>query len=117
MSGAQPPGQRGRLRHRGGGLGQLPRRRAAGEINLLALQAKGIKATPKFNIGAREINYPQVRNGAITIIPEYNGDLLGVSVDPSSTASTRAQVDAVLRAKLPPTLEILNPAASRTRTR
>ena len=46
----------------------------------------------------------------ITIIPEYNGDLLTVSVDPSSAAATTAQVDAVLKAKLPLTLEILSPA-------
>jgi hypothetical protein len=32
VSGAQPAGQWDRLRHRGGGLGQLPRRRAADRI-------------------------------------------------------------------------------------
>jgi hypothetical protein len=45
---------------------------------------------------ARSTN-PQVRNGAITVIPECTGDLLGVSVDPSSTAATTAQVDQELR--------------------
>jgi osmoprotectant transport system substrate-binding protein len=94
------------------GSANFPEDELLAEIYLQALQAKGIKATPKFNIGAREIYYPQVRDGAITIIPEYNGNLLGVSVDPSSTASTTAQVDQVLAAKLPSTLEILNPAAA-----
>jgi osmoprotectant transport system substrate-binding protein len=92
------------------GSANFPEDELLGEIYLQALQAKGIKATPKFNLGAREIYYPQIQQGAITIIPEYNGDLLGVEVDPSSRASTTAQIDAVLTARLPSTLEILNPA-------
>jgi osmoprotectant transport system substrate-binding protein len=94
------------------GSANVPEDELLAEIYLQALQAKGIKATPKFNIGAREIYYPQVRKGAITIIPEYNGDLLGVSVDPSSTAATTAQVDTALRAEQPSTLEVLNPATA-----
>ena len=92
------------------GSANFPEDELLAEIYLQALQAKGIKVTPKLNIGAREIYYPQIQQGAITIIPEYNGDLLTVSVDPSSAAATTAQVDAVLKAKLPSTLEILSPA-------
>src|SRR5215472_15375072 len=39
------------------------------------LQAHGIKVTEKFNIGAREVYYPEIKKGAVTIIPEYNGKL------------------------------------------
>lgn len=92
------------------GSANFPEDELVAEIYIQALQAKGIKATPKLNIGAREIYYPPIRNGAITIIPEYNGALLGNSVDPSSTAKTTVQVDAALKAKLPSTLEILAPA-------
>ena len=60
-----------------------------------------MKVTPKFNIGAREVYYPQISKGAISIIPEYNGALLTTSVDTSSTAATTAEVDAALRSKLP----------------
>ena len=77
-----------------------------------ALQAKGVKVTPKLNIGAREAYYPQIGKGAITIIPEYNGALLTTSVDPKSTAATTSQVVAELTAKLPSSLEILNPSAA-----
>ena len=82
------------------------------DIYAQALQAKGIKVTMKNNIGAREIYYPQIKKGAITIIPEYNGALLTTSVTPSSKAVTTAQVDAALKAGLPKTLEILNPSAA-----
>jgi osmoprotectant transport system substrate-binding protein len=92
------------------GSANFPEDELLAEIYLQALQAKGIKVTPQLNIGAREIYYPQIQQGAITIIPEYNGDLLTVSVDPSSAAATTTQVDAALKAKLPSTLEILRPA-------
>jgi osmoprotectant transport system substrate-binding protein len=81
-------------------------------IYQLALQGNGIKATTKLNIGAREIYYPEVKKGALTIVPEYNGALLTTSVDTTSTAATTAQVDAALTADLPKTLEILNASAA-----
>jgi osmoprotectant transport system substrate-binding protein len=94
------------------GSANFPEDELLAEIYVEALQAKGIKVTPKLNIGAREVYYPQIAKGAISIIPEYNGALLSTSVDPSSTAATTAQVDAALQAKLPSTLEILNPASA-----
>ncbi len=94
------------------GSANFPEDELLAEIYIQALQAKGIKVTPKLNIGAREAYYPQLKNGAITIIPEYDGALLTTSVDPKSTAATTAQVDAALTAKLPSTLEILNPSAA-----
>ena len=75
-----------------------------------ALQAKAIKVSTKLNIGAREVYYPQIEKGTITILPEYNGALLSVSVDKTSTAKSTADVDAALAAKLPSTMEVLNPA-------
>lgn len=81
-----------------------------GEIYAQALEAKGIKVTRKFDIGAREVYYGQVQSGAITVMPEYNGALLATSVDKTSTAITTDEVDAALKAKLPATLDILDPS-------
>jgi osmoprotectant transport system substrate-binding protein len=92
------------------GSANFPEDELLAEVYAQALQAKGIKATTKLSIGAREVYYPQVKNGAISIIPEYTGELLTTSVDPSSTAKKPADVDAALKAKLPSTLEILNTA-------
>ena len=80
------------------------------QIYVDALQGKGIKVTPKFNIGAREVYYPEVVKGAITIIPEYNGALLTTSVNPKSTATSTEAVNAELKAKLPSSVEILDSA-------
>lgn len=92
------------------GSANFPESELLAEVYALALQDKGIKAITKLNIGSREVYYPQVEKGAITIFPEYNGALLSGEVDPSSTAKTTTAVDAALSAKLPSGLEILNPA-------
>ena len=92
------------------GSANFPEDELIAQIYTDALQGKGIKVTTKFNIGAREVYYPQVVRGAITIIPEYNGALLTTSVDPKSTAASTAQVNAALSAKLPTSVEILNSA-------
>jgi osmoprotectant transport system substrate-binding protein len=92
------------------GSANFPENEVLAEVYALALQKAGVKASTKLNIGAREVYYPQVEKGAITIIPEYNGTLLSVEVDKTSTAKTTAAVDAVLAAKLPSTLTVLNPA-------
>ena len=92
------------------GSANFPESELLAEVYALALQDKGVKATTKLNIGSREVYYPQMVKGAITIFPEYNGALLSGEVDPTSAAKTTAAVDAALTAKLPSTLEILNPA-------
>jgi osmoprotectant transport system substrate-binding protein len=92
------------------GSANFPENEVLAEVYALALQKAGVKATTKLNIGAREVYYPQVEKGAITIIPEYNGTLLTVEVDKTSTAKSTADVDAALAAKLPSSLSVLSPA-------
>ncbi len=94
------------------GSANFPEDELLAQIYIQALQGKGVKVTPKLNIGARNVYYPEIAKGAISIMPEYNGALLFTSVDPKSTASTTAQVNAALKAKLPSSLEILNSAAA-----
>jgi osmoprotectant transport system substrate-binding protein len=94
------------------GSANFPEDELVAQIYATALAAKGVKVTDQFNIGAREVYYPEIEKGAITIIPEYNGALLTTAVDPSSTATTTAQVDAQLKATLPASLRILNPSSA-----
>jgi osmoprotectant transport system substrate-binding protein len=94
------------------GSANFPENELLAEIYAQALQAKGVKVTTKFNIGAREVYYPQIEKGAIDIIPEYNGTLLSVEVNKNSTAQTTAEVDAALKSGLPSSLVILNPASA-----
>jgi osmoprotectant transport system substrate-binding protein len=92
------------------GSANFPENEVLAEVYALALAKAGVKVTTKLNIGAREVYYPQVQRGALTIIPEYNGTLLTVEVDKTSAAKSTAEVDAALAAKLPPALTVLSPA-------
>jgi osmoprotectant transport system substrate-binding protein len=93
------------------GSADFPESELIGEIYAQALEAKGVTVTRKFKIGAREVYYPQVENGAIHVFPEYNGALLA-RVDKNATASTTQEVDAALKQKLPASLEILTASAA-----
>ncbi|MFE0156188.1 ABC transporter substrate-binding protein [Nonomuraea sp. NPDC059007] len=77
-----------------------------GSIYAQALEAKGVQVEEKPRIGSREVVYDQVKAGGLTIVPEYNGNLLAF-IDPKTTAGTTADVDTALKEKLPDTLEIL----------
>jgi osmoprotectant transport system substrate-binding protein len=94
------------------GSANFPENELLAEIYAIALKAKGVKVTDKFNIGDREVYYPEVKKGAVSIIPEYNGTLLTVIVDPTSTAATTAQVNAALKQGLPSSLEVLNSSSA-----
>ncbi|REE98896.1 ABC transporter substrate-binding protein [Thermomonospora umbrina] len=93
------------------GSADFPESELIGEIYAQALEAKSIKVQRKFKIGAREVYYGQVAGGSIQVFPEYNGALLQ-RVDQGNTAATTQDVDAQLKQKLPPALEILTPSAA-----
>jgi osmoprotectant transport system substrate-binding protein len=90
------------------GSANFPESQLLAEIYAQALTAKGLKVTKKLNIGSREVYYDQVKSGAISVMPEYNGALLTTSVDKNSTAVTSDEINAELKAKLPATLEMLS---------
>ncbi|MEV0230342.1 ABC transporter substrate-binding protein [Nonomuraea sp. NPDC050786] len=78
-----------------------------GSIYAQALEAKGVQVTEKPRIGSREAVYDQVKSGGLTIVPEYNGNLLAF-VDLKNTAATTDEVNAALKEKLPAELEVLD---------
>ncbi len=93
------------------GSANFPENVLLASIYSQALQAKGVKVEEKFNIGSREVLYGQLQNGSLTVLPEYNGALLGY-LDAKNTASGTDAVNAALAAKLPASLEILKSAAA-----
>jgi osmoprotectant transport system substrate-binding protein len=82
-----------------------------GDIYGEALKAKGIKVTYKPNIGSRETTYGMMKNGSLTVLPEFNGALLAY-LDAKAAPTTVATTDAAITAKLDPKLTLLNPAAA-----
>ncbi|EFF93734.1 LOW QUALITY PROTEIN: secreted substrate-binding protein, partial [Streptomyces sp. e14] len=74
-----------------------------------ALKAKGVKVTYKPNIGSRETTYGLLKNGSITVLPEYNGALLAY-LDKDAAPQSVAATTAAINAKLDPKLTLLDPA-------
>ncbi|GAB7105148.1 ABC transporter substrate-binding protein [Streptomyces phaeofaciens] len=71
-----------------------------------ALKAKGVKVSYKPNIGSRETTYGLLKNGSITVLPEYNGSLLAY-LDAKAEQKSLATVNAAAQAKLDPKLTLL----------
>ena len=88
--------RRGRRRHHRR-LGRLHRERHLGEIYAAALNTKGIKATTKLRIGAREAYMAGMKDGSINLVPEYTGTLLQY-LNPSATATKPDEVYTALQA-------------------
>lgn len=76
-----------------------------------ALAAKGFQVKYHPNIGSREISYGLMKNGAVSLMPEYNGALLGY-LDKKAVGTSTADTDAKTAALLAPTLQLLNPSAA-----
>ncbi|WP_055531531.1 ABC transporter substrate-binding protein [Streptomyces graminilatus] len=71
-----------------------------------ALKAKGIKVSYKPNIGSRETTYGLLKNGSISVLPEYNGSLLAY-LDAKAEQTSLAGVNAAAKAKVDSKLTLL----------
>ncbi|UFR01645.1 MULTISPECIES: ABC transporter substrate-binding protein [Streptomyces] len=93
------------------GSNNFPESTLLADIYGEALKAKGIKVTYKPNIGSRETTYGLIKNGSISVLPEYNGALLAY-LDPKATPKTLGATTQAVNAKLDSKLTLLNPAAA-----
>ncbi|MFC7816101.1 ABC transporter substrate-binding protein [Streptomyces sp. NPDC057367] len=71
-----------------------------------ALKAKGLKVTYKHNIGSRETTYGLMKNGSVTVLPEYNGALLAY-LDPEAEQKSTEAVNEAVKAELDKKLTLL----------
>lgn len=79
-----------------------------------ALKAKGIKVTYKPNIGSRETTYGLMKNGSVTVLPEYNGSLLAY-LDAKAKPKTVEETTTAINGKLDSKLELLKPSAAQNK--
>ncbi|HYY78652.1 MAG TPA: ABC transporter substrate-binding protein [Actinomycetes bacterium] len=63
------------------------------------LKKAGVDVKTRLNLGAREVVFPALEKGDIDLLPEYTGAALSF-LDPKSTATTAAQVNAALQQQL-----------------
>lgn len=81
------------------------------EIYAAALNAKGVKATTRPNIGSREVYLKALEDMSVDLVPEYTGSLL-TYLKKDATAKASDEVYAALKAALPATLTALNKSAA-----
>ncbi|GAB7005078.1 ABC transporter substrate-binding protein [Nocardioides sp. AN3] len=79
------------------------------EIYAQALKAKGLDASTKLDIGAREAYIGAIKDGTIGLIPEYTGNLL-LYFEPNAQATAPDEVNSALGSALPSGLKVLDPA-------
>ena len=72
-----------------------------------ALKAKGIEVSTNLNIGSREVYLKALKDGSISLLPEYTGNLLQY-FDTSATASSPDDVFAALVKATPEGLKVLD---------
>ncbi|WP_154606331.1 MULTISPECIES: ABC transporter substrate-binding protein [Arthrobacter] len=93
------------------GSANFPENAIIAEIYAGALNAAGVTATTKLNIGAREVYIKAIKDGSVDVVPDYSGNLLGF-VDPTNTVTDPEGIVAALPAKLPAGLAVLNASSA-----
>lgn len=81
------------------------------EIYAQALENDGFTVERQFNIGQRDAYLPELTSGAITLFPEYSGNLLQY-FDAETTARSADDVYAALQEALPENLTVLDQATA-----
>ncbi|WP_373291958.1 ABC transporter substrate-binding protein [Nocardia pneumoniae] len=91
------------------GSANFPESETVANVYAEVLRVNGFAVDTKLNIGSREAYIPAVRQCAISVIPEYTGNLLQY-LDKNATATSAADIDSALGAALGDGLAIGTPA-------
>ncbi len=81
------------------------------EIYAGALRAKGINATTKTNIGAREIYLKALQDNSVQVLPEYTG-ALALYYDPTFDKTDPTEVYTALQGLIPSDTRVLDKSAA-----
>jgi osmoprotectant transport system substrate-binding protein len=91
------------------GSANFPESETVANVYAEVLRINGFKVDTRLNIGSREAYIPALRQCAISVIPEYNGNLLQY-LDKNATATNSADIDSALTKALGSDLAIGTPA-------
>ena len=83
-----------------------PEGQVLAEVYAGALNAAGVAAGTKPNVGSRDVYFKAVQDGSIDVIADYSGNLL-LHVDKEATQASADDVAKVLPGKLPEALGVL----------
>jgi osmoprotectant transport system substrate-binding protein len=91
------------------GSADFPESQIIAEIYAGALNAAGVTATTKPNIGSREIYFKAVQDGSVDVVPDYSGNLLS-HVNAEAPEVSAEDIYKALPGKLPKGLAVLEPS-------
>jgi osmoprotectant transport system substrate-binding protein len=89
------------------GSADFPESQIIAEIYSGALNAAGVTASTKPNIGSREIYFKAVQDGSVDLVPDYSGNLLS-HIDPQAPEVSADDIVKALPNKLPDGLGVLD---------
>ena len=89
------------------GSSDLPESQILAEIYAGALNAAGVTASTKHNIGSREAYFQAVQDGSVGVVPDYGGSLL-LHVDKEAAEVSAGDIFKALQGKLPEGLGVLD---------
>lgn len=81
------------------------------ELYAGAMRAKGVDAITKTRIGSREVYLQALKDGSISVIPEYTGNLLQY-LDSGSAARTAQEIEDALPEAVGPDMAVWKPSAA-----
>ena len=87
------------------GSADFPESQIVAELYAGALNAAGLAATTKPNIGSREVYFKAVQDGSVDVVPDYTGNLL-LHVDKEATEESADDIAGALPDKLPDGLAV-----------
>lgn len=93
------------------GSADFPESELLAEIYAGALKAKGINATTKPRIGARELYLKALEDGSIQVVPEYTG-ALGFNYDKNFSETDPDKVYAAIQKLIPAEFAVLEKSAA-----
>ena len=89
------------------GSADFPESQILAEVYAGALNAAGVTASTKPNIGSREVYLKAVQDGSVDVVPDYSGNLL-LYVNKDATEVSAEDIAKALPAKLPQGLAVLD---------
>ncbi len=89
------------------GSADFPESQIIAEIYAGALNAAGVTASTKPNIGSREVYFKAVQDGSVDVVPDYSGNLL-LHVDKEAKEVSADDISKALPGKLPNGLAVLD---------
>jgi osmoprotectant transport system substrate-binding protein len=89
------------------GSADFPESQIIAEVYAGALNAAGVTASTKPNIGSREVYFKAVQDGSVDVIPDYSGNLL-LYVNKDAAEVSAEDIVKALPGKLPDGLAVLD---------